>query len=149
MSDDALVASHVLEFPGGFTRSVGPVIGRFLTAVRDDARLLGVRLADGRVLAPPVEYDPSSGAAAGDDFVPVGPGGDVTTWTWIAEPRPEHLLDRPFAFALIRLDGADTAMLHVVDAGDPAAMRTGMRVVARFGDDRVGSMTDFCFTPAS
>jgi len=143
----ALVDHHVLEFPGGFTRSVGPVIGRFLTAVRDDAQLLGVRLPDGRVVAPPLEYDPATGAAGGDDFVPVGPGGEVTTWTWIAEPRPEHLLDRSFAFALIRLDGADTAMLHAVDAGDPAAMRTGMRVTVRFADDRVGSVTDFWFTP--
>lgn len=145
---EALIAHHVLEFPGGYTRSVGPVIGRFLTALRDDGKLLGVRLADGRVLFPPTEYDPTTGAATADDFVTVGPGGEVTTWTWVAEPRPEHPLDRPFAFALVRLDGADTALLHTVDAGDESVMQTGMRVVARFGDDRRGQITDFCFTPA-
>ena len=44
-----------------------------------------------------------------DDFVAVGPGGVVTTWAWVHAPRPKHPLDRPFAWALIRLDGADTA----------------------------------------
>ncbi len=74
----------------------------------------------------------------------VGP----TTWAWVAEPREKHPLDRPFAYALIRLDGADTAMLHVVDAGDEARMRTGMRVRARWRDERVGEMGDIvCFEP--
>ena len=31
---EPLVAPHVLEYPGGYTRSVGPVIGRFLTGLR-------------------------------------------------------------------------------------------------------------------
>ena len=142
-----LIEHHVLEFPGGYTRSVGPVIGRFLTAVRDDAQLLGVRLADGRVLVPPTEYDPATSASTSGDFVAVGPGGEVTTWTWVAEPRPEHPLDQPFAFALIRLDGADTALLHAVDAEDASVMATGMRVTARFAEERAGELTDFWFVP--
>ena len=47
----------------------------------------------------------------------VGPEGVVTSWTWVDTPNPNHPLDRPFAFALIQLDGADTAMVHVVDGG--------------------------------
>ena len=54
---EPLVEPHVLEYPGGYTRSVGPVIGRFLTGLRD-GRIEAVRLADGRVLVPPTEYDP-------------------------------------------------------------------------------------------
>ena len=59
---DVFTAHHVIEYPGGYTRSVGPVIGRFLTGLRD-GRILAVRLADGRVLVPPTEYDPSTSAA--------------------------------------------------------------------------------------
>ena len=58
---EPLVEPHVLEYPGGYTRSVGPVIGRFLTGLRD-GRIEAVRLADGRVLVPPTEYDPSTSA---------------------------------------------------------------------------------------
>ena len=72
-------AERVLEYPGGYTRSVGPVIGRFLTGLRD-GRILGVRLADGRVLVPPTEYDPATSApvaSEGDHWVEVGPIGTV------------------------------------------------------------------------
>ena len=48
--------------------------------------------------------------------------GVVTSWAWVSQPRPNHPLQRPFAWALIRLDGADTAMLHVVDAGSESAI---------------------------
>src|SRR5204863_3875733 len=71
-----LTAAHVLEYP--YRRSVGPVLGAFFTAL-SERRLVGVRTRDGRVLVPPVEYDPESGESI-DEIVPVGPGGVVTTW---------------------------------------------------------------------
>ena len=141
---DVLVAPNILEYP--YTRTVGPVIGRFMTGLRD-GRIEGVRGADGRVIVPPTEYDPVTSEPL-DEFVPVGEAGVVTTWAWVTEPRPPHPLDRPFAWALIRLDGADTALLHVVDAGDEARMATGMRVRVRWRDERVGEIQDIaCFVP--
>jgi uncharacterized OB-fold protein len=141
---EVLVAPNILEYP--YTRTVGPVIGRFMTGLRD-GRIEGIRATDGRVLVPPAEYDPVTSEPL-DDFVPVGEAGVVTTWAWVHEPRPPHPLDRPFAWALIKLDGADTAMLHVVDAGDEADMSTGMRVRVRWRDERVGEIQDIaCFVP--
>lgn len=143
-SDEVLSAPNILEYP--YTRSVGPVISRFLTDLRE-GRIEGIRTIDGRVLVPPVEYDPLTGEALGD-FVPVGDSGEVTTWAWVTSPRPKHLLDHPFAWALIRLDGADTALLHMVDAGDEARMATGMRVRVRWRAERKGHITDIaCFEP--
>jgi uncharacterized protein len=151
----ALFASHALEFPGGYTRSTGPVIGRFLTELRD-GRIVGIAAPDGRVLVPPLEYDPATGAALGgiggaDPFIPVGPAGTVTAWAWVTEPRKVHPLRQPFGWALIRIDGADTALLHAVDTGGKQqAMRTGLRVRPRWRDvsERVGSISDIeCFVP--
>ena len=140
-----LSAPHVLEYP--YRRSVGPVLGRFFTELRD-GRIVGVATQAGRVLAPPTEYDPETGAAVTDRFVPIGPGGVVTTWSWCPRPREKQPLDRPFAWALIRLDGADTALLHAVDAGDPSRMRSGMRVVPRWRAERSGHIRDIeCFQP--
>lgn len=142
---DTFTAHHVLEYPGGYTRSVGPVIGRFLTGLRD-GRIEGVRLADGRVLVPPTEYDPTTSddvAPEGDHWVTLGPAGRVESWTWVAEPRAgKQPLDRPFAFALIRPDGADTSMLHAVDCGSPDAIEVGMRVAPRWRAERTGNVTD-------
>jgi uncharacterized protein len=147
---DRLVARHVLEFPGGYQRSTGPVVGRFLTGLRD-GRLLGVRTPTGRVLVPPTEYDPATGDALGadeDGWTEVGPGGTVTTWAWVVSPRAKHPLDRPFAWALIRLDGADTGLLHAVDAGSEQRMRSGLRVRPRWRAVRTGHITDLeCFEP--
>jgi len=144
LSSDILAAPHTLEYP--YTRSTGPVIGRFLTALRE-RRIAGVRGSDGRVIVPAVEYDPVTSAAL-EDFVEVGQSGVVTTWAWVYNPRPKHPLDRPFAWALIRLDGADTAMLHGVDAGDPSRMHTGMRVRVRWRDETSGEIQDIAgFVP--
>jgi uncharacterized OB-fold protein len=140
--------NHVLEFPGGYTRSVGPVIGRFLSELRD-GRLVGVRTRAGRVLFPPTEYDPDSGDAVTEEYVEVGPVGTVESWSWVPEPLGSHPLQRPFAWALIRPDGADTALLHVLDMGTfdrgakpPRRLRTGMRVRPRFTTERSGRITD-------
>jgi uncharacterized protein len=140
-----LLEPHVLDYPGGYTRSVGPVIGRFLTGLRN-GRIEAVRLADGRVLVPPTEYDPTTSAevaAEGSHWIEVGPRGTVQTFTWVAQPRAgKHTLTKPFAFALIRPDGADTALLHVVDCGVADAMRVGMRVAPRWRAERTGHITD-------
>jgi uncharacterized OB-fold protein len=137
---EALHASHRLEYP--YARSVGPVIGAFLTGLRD-GRLLGVRGAAGAVIVPPTEYDPTTGEDTGE-MVEVGPAGAVESWAWVSHPLRKHPLDKPFAWALIRLDGADTALLHVVDCGDPDKLTTGDRVTVRFrpADERIGAMSD-------
>ncbi len=134
-----------LEFP--YRRSLGAVVGEFMTALASK-RILGARSASGDVLVPPLEYDPHSGESISGDLVEVGPGGVVTSWTWVATPSPRHPLDHPFAFALIQLDGASTALVHAVDAGDIGAMHTGMRVSPRWAAEPVGAVTDIeAFVP--
>ncbi|WP_039936668.1 Zn-ribbon domain-containing OB-fold protein [Streptomyces himastatinicus] len=141
---EVLKAPLVVEFP--FTRSLGPVQSAFLTGLRERT-VLGVRTAGGRVLVPPVEYDPDT-AAELRDLVEVAPTGTVTTWAWNPAPRRGQPLSTPFAWALVRLDGADTALLHALDAPGPDAVRTGMRVRVRWAEEREGSITDIaCFEP--
>ncbi|AQW55092.1 Zn-ribbon domain-containing OB-fold protein [Streptomyces violaceusniger] len=143
-SPEVLQAPLVVEFP--FTRSLGPVQSAFLTGLRERT-VLGVRTTDGRVLMPPVEYDPVT-ADELSDLVEVAPTGTVTTWAWNPSPRRGQPLDTPFAWVLVRLDGADTALLHALDAPGPDAVRTGMRVRIRWAGERVGAITDIaCFEP--
>ena len=135
-----------LEIEFDYTRSLGPVLSQFIAALAE-RRILGARGADGRVHAPPFEYDPVSAEPPGE-LVPVGPEGTVVSWSWMPEPLAGQPLAEPFAWALIRLDGADTAMLHAVDAGSAAAMRTGLRVRPRWAARPAGSIRDIaCFEP--
>jgi uncharacterized protein len=136
-----------LEISFDYTRSLGPTLSEFVTALAG-RRILGSKASDGRVHAPPFEYDPVTGAPP-VELVEVGPGGTVVSWTWTDRPIDGQPLDRPFGWALIRLDGADTSLLHAVDAGSAGQLRTGLRVRPRWAAERSGSgITDIaCFEP--
>ena len=131
-----------------YTRSTGPVVGRFLTGLRE-RRVVGARTAAGTVVVPPPEFDPVSHEPV-TDFVQVADVGTVTSWTWVPEPVPGQPFDRPFAFALVLLDGADAPLLHALDVTSPEEVTTGMRVRARWREHRVGSITDIeAFEPVT
>jgi uncharacterized OB-fold protein len=134
-----------ITFP--YKRSLGPVIGAFMTGLTE-RRILGIRAGDG-VLVPPSEWDPATGAELdAASMVEVGPAGTVESWTWVPEPSEQHPLDHPFAFAFVKLDGATTPMLHAVDAGSPDAIDVGTRVAPRWKGARTGHITDIdAFVP--
>ncbi|MDT0201780.1 OB-fold domain-containing protein [Nocardioides sp. AE5] len=128
-----------------YTRSVGPVIGTFLTGLRD-GRLVAGRTSEGAVIIPPAEFDPHTHEPT-TDFVEVGPGGTVQSWTWVPEPVAGQPFDRPFAFALVLLDGATAPLLHALDA-PRESLSVGMRVAPRWAAERTGAMGDIeAFVP--
>jgi uncharacterized OB-fold protein len=130
-----------------YTRSTGPVLGRFFTGLRD-GRLVAGRTSQGQVVLPPPEFDPVTHEAT-TDFVEVEPTGTVTSWSWVSEPVKGQPFDRPFAFVLVTLDGADVPFLHALDVASPEEVSTGMRVQVRWAQDRVGAVTDIaCFETA-
>ncbi len=135
-------ATWTLEFP--YRRSLGPVVGPFLAGLRD-RKMLATKTRDGRVLCPPLEYDPETGESVQDGFVEVATEGTVEHAAWVAEPLRKHPLQTPFAWALVKLDGADTAFLHALDAKQDQAV-TGARVKVRWREERKGHITDIeCF----
>ena len=69
--------ANTITFP--YKRSLGPVVGAFMTAMTE-RRILGIRNGDA-VLVPPMEWDPATGAELAHEFVEVGPAGTVTSWT--------------------------------------------------------------------
>ena len=85
------------------------------------------------------------GRARRRPLVEVGPAGRVQSCTWVsraASPASSRST-KPFAFALVRPDGADTALLHAVDCGTRRRDRaSGMRVAPRWRAERTGHITD-------
>ena len=144
---DVLSAPHVMEF--AYTRSTGPVVGAFLAGLRD-RKILGAKDSSGRVVVPPPEYDAGTAAPIeAGALVEVGQEGIVTSWSWNPVPRAGNPFDVPFAWALVKLDGADTSMLHALDVAREA-ISTGMRVKVRWASDPVGFINDIaCFEAAS
>ena len=143
--------SAPIELQFDYTRSVGPTIGRFMTGLAE-GHVVGVRVSDGRVFVPPVEYDPSTGSAV-TDFVSVADEGVVVSWTWAPHPLPGQPLSTPFAWVLVRLDGADTAILRTALDVARGRMRCRQRRDAgsrvRWARDRASGRlaTSVCFEP--
>src|SRR3954451_17604839 len=120
---EALTAQHLIEYT--YTRSTGPIIGAFVNGLKEK-KIVGVRAADGRVLVPPQEYDPQTSDEL-TELVDVADTGVVSTWAWNAQPRAGQPLDRPFAWALVKLDGADTGLLAAGDVARASGMSIAMR----------------------
>ena len=94
----------------------GRVGGRFLEVLRKEGRFSGLRCPKCRRVTVPPRPRCLACRVPSEDWVTVGPEGTVTTWT----RRPQGI------FALVRLDGADTAILHrLVDVDQP---ESGLRV---------------------
>jgi uncharacterized OB-fold protein len=137
--------SAPLKLSFDYTRSVGPTLSQFFTALRE-RRIVGVRGSDGRVYVPPAEFDPVTYERL-TEIVPVASVGTVLSWTWQPQPLEGQPLDRPFAWALIKLDGADIPLLHAVDVGAAGsdAISTGARVHAHWVDEPAGAITDIAY----
>lgn len=122
-----------LQLSFDYTRSTGPVVGAFVTGLRE-RRVIGARIGDGRVVVPPPEFDPATHDSV-CEFVEVGTVGTVVSAT-------RTTLDEAVASAwvLVRLDGADTPLLHVLL--DDAEVATGDRVEIVWADDTTGSIHD-------
>jgi len=135
----------VSEFP--YKHSTGETIGRFLAGLKEQKRIWGQRVGGLGVVVPPLGYSEVDGAAGGE-WVEVKPTGVVTAVAVVHQAVDGlHPFPPPFAFVLVRLDGADTALAHVVKDG-VERLRIGSRVEAVWApdDERKGSIRDIaCF----
>jgi uncharacterized OB-fold protein len=140
----SMSAPYVLEFT--YQRSTGPIMGRFFSGLKRQV-ILGARTSSGEIIVPPSEYDPQTGEAI-EELVKLAGTGAIKSWTWVNHAEESHPLDKAFAWALIQLDGADTAMIHAIDVDSMADIYTGMRVQVKWREDRIGEILDIeCFVP--
>jgi len=128
----------------------GRVGSRFLVAIRDEKKILGVRCeACGQVFVPPRQTCDVCMADVRDSWVEVAGEGEITNYT-VVRYRDGHLpKDPPYVLALIRLDGADSSLAHVVEGIDPDRVRVGQRVRAVFAKETTNTLLDIDhFEPA-
>lgn len=114
---------------------------RFLTALRDEKRILGVRCPScGKTFVPPRETCERCWSKLDGNWVEVGREGEIVTHT-VVRYEDRHLPKKPpYILALIRLKGADTPFPHIVEGVDPACVRPGMAVRAVFARTPVNTL---------
>ena len=143
MSDQKDLLRAPFELAYNYKRSSGPLMSKFFDALADQ-KILGTKSSTGKVYAPAAEFDPETHESL-SDLVEVGPGGVIESFSWIEEPKHHHLIKNPFAFALIRLDGADTSLLHMVTECDEVDLKIGSRVTANWSATIENRITDIKF----
>ncbi|MBI5367077.1 MAG: OB-fold domain-containing protein [Planctomycetes bacterium] len=123
----------------------GRTAGAFLARLRDEGRLYGLRCPRCKQVAVPPRPRCLACRVPSEDWVAVGPEGELLSWTTApaAPARPAEV------WALVRLDGADTALFHRLLDVPPDRLRVGLRVRADVASPTVrrGAITDligFC-----
>jgi uncharacterized OB-fold protein len=127
----------------------GDTAGRFLTALRDEQTIMGMRCGRcERVFVPPRKTCPTC-FTENKTWTAVSNEGTVTAFTVARRQLAAIARPVPVVFALIRLDGADTALLHTIGRIDPDRVSIGMRVRACFSKDAGATMAAIShFEPA-
>lgn len=129
-----------------YKHSTGPVIGRFLAGLKEQKKIWGWRSAGQGVVVPPFGYSEVDGSTGGE-WVEVQPIGTVTAVAVVHKPIDHlHPFEQPFAFVLVKLDGADTALAHAV-RDDIDKVTVGSRVEAVWAADgeRKGTILDIAY----
>lgn len=120
----------------------GETASRFFCSIRDDKKITGTKCGKcGRVFIPPKKICPEC-FTENTEWVDVSDTGTVTAFTIARRQLAALKMDVPVSFALIQLDGADTALLHYLNEVDPDEIEIGMRVRAVFAKERAGRITD-------
>jgi uncharacterized OB-fold protein len=141
---DAFVVNGTFALP--YNYFAGRVGSTWLVALRDEQKIYGVRHPrTGKVYVPPRQVDERDFTGLTSDWVEVGPEGTVTGCTIIRYPEPYQPLPTPYGLALVRLDGADTPLAHVVRQQDLDRLKVGARVRAAFAAKRTASILDIAW----
>lgn len=127
----------------------GDTASRFYIAIRDERKILGTRCkVCGKVFVPPRQTCPVC-FVANEEWVELSDEGELISFTVARRKLAAMPFDPPVVYGLVKLDGADTALLHVVDVA-PDRVAIGMRVKAKYAEDRNGGICDIeGFTPVS
>jgi hypothetical protein len=113
--------------------SIGVGMSAFMRAIRE-GKLLGARCPDtGKVYVPP-RLTSVETASPMSELVELPDRGVVYTYCIVNIKFYEQVLDIPYAYAYIVLDGADSAIMHLVQECPIEEMRPGMRVQAVWKD---------------
>ena len=138
--DDSFVVDGRLALP--YQYFAGRTGSRFLVALRDDKKILGIKGGKDKVYVPPRSVEESRITDRCTEWVELAGTGVVTGFTVVRYEEPHQPVKPPYVLALVRLDGADTALAHIVKGISPEGMRVGLKVKAVFVDRSTSTILD-------
>jgi hypothetical protein len=143
ISLDPYVAEGRLALP--YRYFPGEVVGRFLIGLRDERKLLAIRCRScGTVYCPPEPICGKCLMRAGE-WLEVGPQGTLESFTQTNYSLDIHPLTAPILYGLVKLDGADTSMIHILGEVRLEDLKVGMRMEPLFREEPRGDILDIMY----
>lgn len=126
--------------------SVGATGSRFFCELRDNKKIWGTKCPScGTVFLPP-RSNCGRCMVEIQEWVEIEPKGTLVTYTKINYDSPVlPKVDGPIIYGLIKLDGADTALLHLLGEVKFEDVQAGMRVEAVFSEQTNANIHDIAY----
>jgi len=140
-TSDCFTVEGRLALP--YTYFAGKVGSRFLTTIRDENQILGIKCNRcDKVFVPPRQTCDVCQEDLQDNWVEVQNHGEITNFTVIRRPDKHLPRKPPYILALIKLEGADTSLAHILEGVDFDQVCVGLNVKAVFADETTSTILD-------
>lgn len=137
---ELLVMDGRIKVP--YSWSAGEVGTSYLEGLAEK-KFLGTRCPECEIIYHPPRMHCPDCFTECDRYVELATGGELVSWTVVRRHHPGLApLEPPFAYGVIRLDGADTGFLHLLSEFHEGDLAAGARVEAVFADEPRGSILD-------
>jgi len=140
---EAIVEHQDLKVP--YRYSMGATTSKFFIEIRDRKRILGIKCPKCKIVFVPPRSICGRCLSSLEEWVEVSDKGTLQTYTMVHYASPVQPACTPLIYGIIKLDGADTALGHMINEVSYENLRVGMRVQAVFKEERVGNMLDILY----
>jgi len=114
----------------------GATGSKFIVALRDEKKILAQKAEQsGKTYVPPRQVDDLTFENLENNWVEISGEGVITGFTVVRYKEPYQPKEPPYVLALIKLDGTDTPLVHLVDCA-PEDAKIGLRVKAVFSEEK-------------
>ena len=139
--EDAYIIEGKLALP--YTYLAGRVGSKFITSIRDKKAILGIRCDRcDKVFVPPRQTCEVCLEDIRDNWVQLNNVGELTNFT-VVRYNDKHLPRKaPFILGMIKLEGSDTPITHILEGISPEDVKLGLKVKPVFADEGTNTLLD-------
>lgn len=132
-----------------YSWTVGSTLSKWYGIMRDDAEIWANSCPSCEMVFVPPKKKCIYCYKDMNDWVKLPGTGILETYTVVEHPEPGvYPKETPFIYGIIKMDGADTGLVHFIEGVDPDKVKSGMKVKAVMSKEREGNLMDIeCFRP--
>ncbi len=134
----------VVEVQGhsNFLVTVGNTGHQFMLELKDNKTITGIKCPGcKKVYVPPRSHCPTCFVKM-TEWVKLSGKGTLDTYTVVRYKEQYMPKEPPYAYGVIKLDGADTGIVHMIGGVDLNKIKVGMKMEPVFKEQREGSILD-------